>query len=469
MSVFSIFFNQPRVATASDLPENIFHPIEGSAGIYATPGSNLLFEFQATYRPHTNINLSTHIFTDWRERVLGTLTVGAHIPITGAAITSFEVNGGGGIGGLLDMVRQTGIRQIDVTFNGLTWYLGLETRAQISLTSNLGIYFSFAYMREFGADVRSNRPILPTGESGNFDGTNLFLGGVGVTVGANGSLENHPQEPIHERENIRRERIREQPDNSEAGLQRRLRSLGIAIGGRFDPAHTRSLVENRELIGRLSHQSNPRFTDTRPIAVVIDPTSDHNGAFNSRPEKPINVLAADSRFFTLYYQANTETELREALTSVARFTGRSVHTLIIGGHGQRTNLQLGNPPSTDNDPYYLSSDEIMRGELDYLGNIMDSNEGELLLFSCSNGDIIHPDSNDSSLPNVATALSNRVRGINIYSMSSPSNIRSFRMREDLTMAVEWIEATPTDVMRHHNNRPSIQTTLTPSATPQVSR
>lgn len=466
MSVFSIFFNQPRIIPPSTqtAPTNTYRQLEGSLGASFVPGPNpFLLELQATFRPDANVNLSAHVFTDWRDRVLGTLAVGGRLPV--GDFMSLELNAHGGIGALLHWENNhVGRLQQTVTYHGSTWYLGAELGLSVPFPNSIfGLRFYLSYLYEGGIDVQSSRPVLPyTNESGEFSNSHFIMMGLGFTLGwTNRQLasEENQQDPIREQQSRRRIRTHEQPDNSPAGLLARLRTLGIAIEGRFDPVRTRSLVENRELIERLSHESNPRFTDNRPIAVVIDPTADHNGAFNSRPEKPINVLAADSRFFTLYYQVSTETELREALTTLTRATGRRVHTLIIAGHGQRTRLQLGNPPSTssDQDPYYLNSDEIMRGELDYLGDVMNPRQGDLLLFSCSNGAVVQQNSSDNSslpLPNLTTAVGNRVAGIDVYSTDTPSNIRSFRMREDLSMAVEWIEGTPYNIIRH-NNRPSI--------------
>jgi len=226
----------------------------------------------------------------------------------------------------------------------------------------------------------------------------------------------------------------------------RLRSLGISIDGRFEARHVALILQNREYIDRLSRERNPIFNDVRPIAVVIEAIADYNGAFQSQAAKPINVFAEDVRFFTLYYQASNTSEIRDALVALRRVTGRSVHTLVIAGHGNRRSLQLGSDASQN--LQLLDSRDVINGDLNYLRDVMDLNEGELVLHACSNGGVRGPDDRDPT-HSLASEIYDRIEGINVLSMDRPGNISAFRVRENLMVEIQWSNARPSFMYRHH--------------------
>lgn len=110
----------------------------------------------------------------------------------------------------------------------------------------------------------------------------------------------------------------------------------------------------------------------RPVAVVIYPTHDHNGAFATpswRSLMPSHHL--------MYYEVSNETELKRAMADAARAGAPDV--VWIGGHGKQTMLRLGDGGE---DTALDVSDEIELSGL--FANV--PKDAHIVLDSCLTGD-----------------------------------------------------------------------------------
>ncbi len=243
------------------------------------------------------------------------------------------------------------------------------------------------------------------------------------------------------------------PAGVTAGIDERLRRdfqiTNInSHGTRFSFSTAQTIIRNRR---SLTPQTRFSIPASQQLAVILDPTVDGNGAFSvNSGRNPVDHLASDGRFFTLYYQINNEADARSILERVQSQTGRRIHTLVVAGHGDRHSLTFGDPSAVPSNPETVrwDSDDIQAGELDYLNNVMDLTEGQILLYACSNG-ATWSASDTTSQVAIVHGLGDRISGVNLYSSSAPANIHSFVIRDNLLLAVTWEGGTtPTNVIRH---------------------
>lgn len=335
-------------------------------------------------------------------------------------------------------------------YNGVFPAAGIRASLLTYITPQIGFSLDFIFNIQFPQTNNITR-LMPSSDLPDYVVQGLFNqyseGPSGsILLGIHWGIIPRPVQSIEEIERHNSLFTRRRRVIQGVSLEERLRLLNIPVNGRFDARHTALILQNREIIDRLSHERSPVFNETRPIAVVVEATADYNGAFQSQTAKPINVLAEDLRFFTLYYQASNTTELRNILTNLRQVTGRGIHTLIIAGHGNRRSLQLG--PDVNQDIQSLDSRDVARGDEDYFRSVMDLNEGELVLHSCSNGGVRDPGDRDPT-HGLASEIYDRIDGINVLSMGRPGNIQTFRIRNNLTVDIQWSNGQPSFMYRHH--------------------
>lgn len=155
------------------------------------------------------------------------------------------------------------------------------------------------------------------------------------------------------------------------------RQLGIEYPERLPREHLNELIQNRLNL----------TPDGRPLAIVVWPKGDHNGAFYGGKNEFQELIAAGYR--VLYFEAESDTQFMEAL-----FTGTRLGTsfeqradlLIVGGHGSRERLWLerDNHPLPDGRGTIDFSDE-KRFKAIGLGATL-APGGQIVLDSCSNGE-----------------------------------------------------------------------------------
>jgi len=207
---------------------------------------------------------------------------------------------------------------------------------------------------------------------------------------------------------------------------------GLHFPERFRSIRTAlTLVENRDSLGGAC--------PVRPLAVVVTPTADHNGAFGRTGFPYLETLVSSGRFHVIYLEAGTEREMREGLEAIVYDAGVPIHTLVAAGHGTPTSLSLGSLVADPNiDPEeerFLTPEDFLDGDFDGLSDLI-AQDGQVLLFSCNNG------TGEESGWNMANVWARALPGRRIYSSQVATNIRELEVREDLSLNVTWIDHHP---------------------------
>ncbi|HKX13111.1 MAG TPA: hypothetical protein VJP40_08165 [bacterium] len=225
------------------------------------------------------------------------------------------------------------------------------------------------------------------------------------------------------------------PPNSETyeSFRARLDALGPSAANRIiSLGHALTLLHNHETLGSI--------TPDRPVAVVIGPTSDHNGAFASHTGFPVlDSLMESGRFHVLYFESADEAGVRDALMSAHEGTHRRLHTVVFSGHGLRSMLALNGPDPahpetvlTTREEDFLDIADLVQGDLGDLNSILEP-DGQILMWSCSNGE------GGADAVNLANGMAESVPGRPVYSTPIPSNLTRLAVREDLSLDLAWRE------------------------------
>jgi hypothetical protein len=227
---------------------------------------------------------------------------------------------------------------------------------------------------------------------------------------------------------------------------RRIQSLKTAF----------SLAANNARLG--DPEREKEIGNERPIAVVIGPKTDWNGAFEARCFPMLDSLIENGSFDVLYVECGSDEEAAQALRQIRHQSGRRIHTAVIAGHGSRQTLQLGDVGTLDENQ--LDVQDIEEDGLFHdLNDILDP-DGQIILWSCSNGAPLPSDeaeeeeedrwgrirmfdpfgrdrragdpppkpdpkpASEAERYNMAEAVSHRVPGREVLAVKVPSNIRS---------------------------------------------
>lgn len=249
-------------------------------------------------------------------------------------------------------------------------------------------------------------------------------------------LEDGPERELLWRQAIARLRAEGHPhlpDENETyvSFRARLDALGPHLADR--------IVSLRSALTLLHHHDSlGHETASLPVAVVIGPAADHNGAFTSFNGYPmLDTLIDSGRFHVLYFESASESDDREALLRAHEGTARRLHTVVLAGHGLRTAMALSGPdPVTgslfDREEEFLDINDFRSGDLGDLNNMMEP-DGQVLMWSCSNGE------GGAGTLNMANGMAEYVPGRSVYSTPIPSNIASLSIREDLSLNITWRE------------------------------
>jgi hypothetical protein len=155
------------------------------------------------------------------------------------------------------------------------------------------------------------------------------------------------------------------------------RELSIEFPGRIPEDHLEQILAER---------MNPQVDD-RPLAVVVYPKGDHNGAFYLSSN--IFEEMIDAGYRVLYFEVESDTECAEVLlkaTGAGTANEQKAELLVFGGHGSRTSLTFerdSQPQEGDHGSLDFSDEEFF--EEKGLAGVL-SEGGQIVLDSCSNGE-----------------------------------------------------------------------------------
>lgn len=215
------------------------------------------------------------------------------------------------------------------------------------------------------------------------------------------------------------------------GTYERLRDLMEANGLTFEKRfhslrNVLEILSNRESLDTLGQN--------RPIAVILATTIDEDHAFDWFPM--VDTLVDSGRFDVVYYEASSEGEVRRILEGIHRATARTIHTLVLAGHGTASSLNLGerrsdNAAGRSREDLQLEIGDFEKGEFAFLSDLV-ALEGQVLLWSCSNG------AGGERAVNLANTVARSLPGRPVISVEVPTNINSLQVKSDLSLNVTWI-------------------------------
>lgn len=144
--------------------------------------------------------------------------------------------------------------------------------------------------------------------------------------------------------------------------------------------------------------------DGRPLAIVVYPKEDWNGAM--RPDNLwgssysyVNELR-EKGYRVLYYEARTETDLYDAIREGG--TSQKISVLLIAGHGDSETIDFGGNYRLRREVYYLGLNDM--NEMRKLAGLM-AEDCVVILESCSTG---------AGRNNIARALGRALPGCSIF-------------------------------------------------------
>lgn len=152
--------------------------------------------------------------------------------------------------------------------------------------------------------------------------------------------------------------------------------------------------------------------DGRPIAIVIYPKSDWNGAF-------ANLTTAGRLvglgYKVLYYEAAKEDDVEKYLSMATDGGKDKASVVVLGGHGTSTTLALDAGPD---ESVYLDTSDFRPEESDINVGKYIIADGDVILKSCSNGE-----GGKGYLGNLANMIANVLpHGVRIHSVMEPATI-----------------------------------------------
>lgn len=132
----------------------------------------------------------------------------------------------------------------------------------------------------------------------------------------------------------------------------------------------------------ISERENPTV-DERPLALVVFPTADYNGAFAQNSFVLKNLIERGYR--VRYYEASNEDEFIQSVLKGA--AGEKTSLLIFGGHGSQGEMQLGEPPSprSDNENYSIDISDVAKLRASGISSVVKEGETNIILVACSTG------------------------------------------------------------------------------------
>jgi|GEM_PF-5299148 HEAT repeat protein len=147
-------------------------------------------------------------------------------------------------------------------------------------------------------------------------------------------------------------------------LLARCHAAGIDFPLRFERKILEALVANLE-------QSRP---DERPLAVVVYPKTDWNGAFY---ESPVAKELVSHGYRVMYYEASSDEETVQCLRRAT--AAQQAAVIVLGGHGTKTSLTLSDASGEAAEIDISDEVQLRRAS----GALEDG--GQIILESCSTG------------------------------------------------------------------------------------
>lgn len=179
-------------------------------------------------------------------------------------------------------------------------------------------------------------------------------------------------------------------------------ALGIHWLKRFPAPETLRAVLSNRLYPELTQWQWPR-----PVAVVLYPRADSNGAFVNSP-----VTDLMRGHLVLYYEVGNEAEVAAALKDASRAGPASL--LYVGGHGTKDRVLLGHDAQDSSQ----SIDLVDEGALTALLRPALAAGGVVVVDSCSTGE------GGSAASNVATMFARAAPQAHVFAPTVPTSNRT---------------------------------------------
>lgn len=119
--------------------------------------------------------------------------------------------------------------------------------------------------------------------------------------------------------------------------------------------HAERIPGGTALHAILRNRLDPDPEDDRPVAVVISPRVDSNGAFRDNAN---NLHRLSRAYRVMYYEVETDTDVVAAVKNAHQLG--PIELLVLGGHGSRDQINLGANivPLWLNEKYYFDNGDI---------------------------------------------------------------------------------------------------------------
>jgi len=167
-----------------------------------------------------------------------------------------------------------------------------------------------------------------------------------------------------------------------------LQDMRISVFARFRPEDLAEVIQNRIA----------NVDDGRPLAVVVYPTGDYNGALSNNDDVFHQIIQQGYR--VMYYAVGTDTEAFGAMEQATHDGALPAEVLIVGGHGSQVDTGFGYmwiDPVTNmwvDEPVKLDFSDYT--ELTGLNSIL-AQGGTIILVSCSNGQGLNLEANMANM------------------------------------------------------------------------
>lgn len=191
-------------------------------------------------------------------------------------------------------------------------------------------------------------------------------------------------------------------------LLKRAEKLGIDFPERFNFSTLQELVRNREA-------NKP---DNRPLAVILYPKSDWNGAsaFNDY----VDALIGEG-YRVMYYEAESDAQVIQFLNSA---TGEQQAELIVfGGHGEQGNISFGNGDSEEAQLDLKDENQLITSGVSHA--LKDN--GQIIIKGCSTGEGREQGNN---MVNLLRRVFPQASPKGIWGPTVPTSIRQFIFDEN---------------------------------------
>ncbi|MBL7685561.1 MAG: hypothetical protein JNK65_05970 [Deltaproteobacteria bacterium] len=177
----------------------------------------------------------------------------------------------------------------------------------------------------------------------------------------------------------------------------------------------------------------------RPIALVFANSNDPNGAFGISP--CIDQLVGSDQFDVVYVEGDSDADLMDAARRIHEATGgRTIHTLMIAGHGSRSGIMLGDP--SRGEEAILDTHDLFENRFTALENLIDPN-GQVVLWACNTGApgsrVSAEEARSSSF---ADSFATRLPGRRVHATTIYNNIFNLSVDENREVHITLVNDAP---------------------------